>query len=157
MKSWAESEGNAMTKWGVLLLGLSGAALAQDQAGDRIPAELRHCVGIERNTERLACFDRGVGSWATPVITFGRVPLFFYLLHLPLIHALCVLAAWWQAGSFPAWLFHNPPLAEMPADFGYGLPVVYAVWLFVVAALYSPCRWYAGVKQRVRSQWLSYL
>jgi uncharacterized membrane protein len=105
----------------------------------------------------LAWFDRGVGTWANPLITFGRVPLFYYLLHLPLIHALCVLAAWVQAGMFPIWLFLNPPLGFMPTDFGFGLPVVYGVWLFVLAVLYPLCRWYAGVKQRSRSRWLSYL
>src|SRR4051812_3532518 len=43
----------------------------------------------------LAWFDRGVGPWARPLIAFGRVPLFYYLLPLPMIHGLCVLAAWW--------------------------------------------------------------
>jgi hypothetical protein len=85
------------------------------------------------------------------------VPLFFYLLHLPIIHGLCVVAAWVQAGAFPAWLFLNPPLGHMPREYGFSLPLVYAVWLFVVVALYPLCRWYAGVKQRSRSRWLSYL
>jgi len=105
----------------------------------------------------LAAFDRGVGRWAGPVIIFGRVPLFFYLLHLPLIHGLCVGAAWVQAGGFPWWLLTNPPLGDMPPDYGFTLPVVYAVWLAVVVMLYPPCRWYAAVKQQTRSWWLSYL
>jgi uncharacterized membrane protein len=105
----------------------------------------------------LAAWNAGVGGWAQPVLTFGRVPLFFYLLHLPLIHALCVAAAWWQAGVFPHWLFTNPPLGAMPETFGFGLPVVYGVWLLVLVVLYPACRWYAQIKRQARSVWLSYL
>lgn len=105
----------------------------------------------------LSLFDAGVGSWAKPIITFGKVPMFYYLLHLPLIHGLCVLAAWWQLGEFPRWLFTNPPLADVPAAFGFSLPVVYVVWLFLLVILYPLCVWYAGVKQRNKSVWLSYL
>ncbi len=105
----------------------------------------------------LAWWDVGVGSWAKPFITFGKVPLFFYLLHLPLIHGLCVLGAWWQQGSFPHWLFTNPPLGDMPKTYGFPLWVTYVVWIVVVLALYPLCVWYAGVKQRNKSPWLSYL
>lgn len=105
----------------------------------------------------LAWWDRGVGPWAKPFIIFGKVPLFFYLLHLPLIHALCVAGAWWQLGSFPHWLFTNPPLGDMPVTFGYPLWVSYVVWIIVVVSLYPLCHWFAGVKQRNKSPWLSYL
>ncbi|MBL8821765.1 MAG: DUF1624 domain-containing protein [Planctomycetia bacterium] len=105
----------------------------------------------------LAWWDAGTGNWSKPFIIFGKVPMFFYLLHLPLIHGLCLLAAWWQTGAFPGWLFTNPPLGDMPASFGFPLWVSYLVWLLVVLALYPLCVWYAGVKQRNKSVWLSYL
>ncbi|HQR05729.1 MAG TPA: heparan-alpha-glucosaminide N-acetyltransferase domain-containing protein [Gemmatales bacterium] len=105
----------------------------------------------------LAWFDAGVGRWARPLIIFGKVPLFFYLLHLPLIHGLWVIAAWWHLHQFPAWLFSNPPLGHVPHDFGFSLPVVYAVWVGVILMLYPLCHWYAGIKQRHKSVWLSYL
>ena len=47
---------------GVLLSAACGVAWAEDKPADRIPAELRSCVAIERNTERLSCFDRGVAA-----------------------------------------------------------------------------------------------
>lgn len=50
-----------MKSWGVLLVCFCGMARAADGTG-KIPPELRSCVGIERNTERLACFDRGVAA-----------------------------------------------------------------------------------------------
>lgn len=50
-----------MKMTGVLMALFAGVAWA-DGAGERIPPELRSCLGIERNTERLACFDRGVAA-----------------------------------------------------------------------------------------------
>jgi uncharacterized membrane protein len=105
----------------------------------------------------LALFDRDWGSFARPLIVFGRVPLFFYLLHIPFIHALAVLFAYVRYGR-ATWLFMLPELQPLPIpkDYGYNLPVVYAVWIAVILALYPVCRWYAGVKRR-RDAWLSYL
>ena len=47
---------------GVWLVFCVGAAWAEDKPAEKIPAELRSCVSIERNTERLACYDRGVAA-----------------------------------------------------------------------------------------------
>jgi uncharacterized membrane protein len=110
----------------------------------------------------VALFDRArePGALARPFVVFGRVPLFYYLLHVPLIHLAAVLFAYAEYGR-AEWLFMNwpppgaPPLE--PRGYGYDLWVVYLVWLGVVAALYPPCRWFAGVKRRRRDAWLSYL
>ena len=84
---------------------------------------------------------------------FGRVPLFYYLLHAPLIHTLALLIAW-ANGQGPLGSF----LADsQTAGYGYGLGVVYALWVLVVVALYFPCRWFADLKRRRRDAWLSYL
>ena len=48
-------------------------------------------------------------------------------------------------------------LGQVPEGSGYGLPMVYAMWLLVVVILYFPCRWFADLKQRRRNWWLSYL
>jgi|GEM_PF-4786988 len=47
--------------------------------------------------------------------------------------------------------------AGQPPGYGFSLPIVYLVWLAIVALCYFPCQWFAGVKQRSRSPWLSYL
>lgn len=95
-----------------------------------------------------------------PVVVFGRVPLFFYLIHIPLIHVLAVLFAYARYGE-AGWLFRNPPSGHLPfplpQGYGYGLVVVYALWVGVVVVLFPLCRWFAGVKRRHRSIWLSYL
>ena len=108
----------------------------------------------------LSLSDRDLGKWSRPIIVFGRVPLFFYLLHIPLIHLLAVLFAYLQYGAAGGvWL--GPPwdpetVALYPKNYGYGLFGVYAVWLLVILLLYPLCRWFADLKRRRREAWLSY-
>ncbi len=110
----------------------------------------------------LALFDRagGPGGPARPFVVFGRVPMFYYLLHVPLMHLVAVVFSYAKYGR-AEWLFRNwPPPGQPPLEppgYGYDLWVVYLVWLGVVAALYPLCRWFAGVKSRRRDAWLSYL
>ncbi len=103
----------------------------------------------------LAAFERARGTLATWITTFGRVPLLYYVAHIFLIHALAVVAAWVMLGD-TSWLFGALP-SNKPAGWGFGLPVVYAVWLLVVVTLYPMCRWFAHVKRRRDDWWLSYL
>jgi uncharacterized membrane protein len=105
----------------------------------------------------LALFDREWGRFARPLIVFGRVPLFFYLVHVYLIHALAVFFAYARYGR-ATWLFMLPdyPPPPVPADYGYRLLVVYSMWIGVLLILYPVCRWYADVKKR-RDGWLRYL
>jgi uncharacterized membrane protein len=90
-----------------------------------------------------------------PIAVFGRVPLFFYVLHLYLIHVLAVVVAvlWRQP---VAWLFHGAVFAEQPPSYGHDLPFVYAMWLLAVLLLYWPCKKVAALKQTGRYSWLSY-
>jgi uncharacterized membrane protein len=110
----------------------------------------------------LALFDTGRETPAPlrPFVTFGRVPLFYYVLHVPLVHLAAVVFAYFKYGR-AEWLFVNwPPPGQPqpePQGYGYDLWVVYAVWLGVVLALYPLCRWFAAVKARRRDAWLSYL
>ena len=102
----------------------------------------------------LALLDRGTPRWLQPALVFGRVPLFFYLLHLPLIHALAVGVNFFRFGRAD-WLYGILP-AKPPAEAGFDLPVVYLAWIVVVVALYPACRWFANFKRRRREAWLSY-
>ena len=107
----------------------------------------------------LAFFDRPLGRPAHPVITFGRVPLFFYVLHIALIHGAAVGLDYWRFGRSPL-AGHGPwevRPGAVPPGYGVSLPVVYLIWAAVVVVLYLPCRWYAGVKRRHPGGWLSYL
>jgi len=91
---------------------------------------------------------------AQPFVIFGRVPLFYYILHLYLIHGLAVVFAILKYGSMVQDAFSS---GRPPEDYGYNLPVVYLVWVGVILALYPICRWFAGVKRRRRDPWLSYI
>jgi uncharacterized membrane protein len=104
----------------------------------------------------LPWLERLRGRTADVVLTFGRVPLFFWLLHVPLIHLMALGFSLARYGEVVPWLYRNPP-TPLPEGYGYGLAVVYAVTLGVVAVLYPICRWFAGVKRRRRDVWLSYL
>jgi hypothetical protein len=106
----------------------------------------------------LAWWDRERGPLGGFFVTFGRVPLFYYLLHVPLIHLVAAAFAYARYGEID-FMLQFILLAEpnLPANYGYGLPVIYGVWIGVVIVLYPACRWFAGVKRRSQSAWLSYL
>ena len=103
----------------------------------------------------LTLFDREPGPLTRPLVVFGRVPLFFYLLQWPLVHGMALgLAA--LRGQPTDHLFQSVPFGY-PEGYGYGLPVVYLVWALAILLLYWPCRWFAELKRRRRDAWLSYL
>ncbi|HZS57921.1 MAG TPA: heparan-alpha-glucosaminide N-acetyltransferase domain-containing protein [Gemmatimonadaceae bacterium] len=93
-----------------------------------------------------------------PLITFGRVPLFFYLLQWPGAKGATFIASV-LAHKPTHYLFGQPPLnGPIPDNAGFSLGVIYVLWALVILALYPLCVWYAGVKQRHRDwSWLSYL
>src|SRR4029453_18008986 len=108
----------------------------------------------------LALFEHWRGRLSQILQVYGRVPMFFYLLHIPAIHATAVVFALVPSG-YAGFLSRNPrPEAagpcSMPAGYGYSLWVVYAVWLGIVAALYPLCRWFDQYKRTHRAAWLSY-
>jgi len=107
----------------------------------------------------LALFEaRGAGGWLRDFfVTFGRVPLFFYLLQWFVAHAISLLLHL-AFGKPVSWLFGSPlNFGPAPQGIGFNLGVVYLSWLAGVLLLYPLCRWYAGVKQRRSDWWLSYL
>ena len=102
----------------------------------------------------LAAADAWRGVLGEVLALMGRVPLFYYVLHLGLIHALALiigtLAGFEPRAFLTAWPF-------LPRGWGYGLPVIFALWAAVVLALYPACRWFAAVKAEGRDTWLRYL
>lgn len=107
----------------------------------------------------LALAEHARGRVARVLSTYGRVPLFYYMLHIPLIHAAACIVSWIREGRVDPWLFTNHPMAPGPVPPGYtwSLPLLYLVFALCVAALYVPCRWFARVRATRRSPWLSYL
>jgi len=97
------------------------------------------------------------GGFAGEVLaTFGRVPLFIYLLHLYAAHAAAVALFLTEGFDFTQ-LRGFGAHAAPPAGLGLSLPATYAAWILIMAALYPACRWFANVKRRRHDWWLSYL
>ena len=124
----------------LMTLGPTIALLPAAESFDRLTTGARHVIG-----DALA--------------TFGRVPLFFYLLHIPLIHASALVVSLVREGRVNPWLFGNHPMMPPPVPGGYmwSLPLLYLVFAVDVAILYVPCRWFARVRARHPDTVLRYL
>jgi uncharacterized membrane protein len=109
----------------------------------------------------MAWLERRQLSAANPLIVFGRVPFFFFVVHLALAHILAILLGLLRYGWKSFLLLPAPSMGGMqktfPPGYGYDLWVVYVVWIAVIAMLYPVCRWFAQLKQRRKDWWLSYL
>lgn len=108
----------------------------------------------------LRAFDGGVPRLLRSTLTFGRVPLFYYVGHFALIHALAAVVcvarygtAWWMTASPDVSHYPFTP----PPGWGYALPVVYMTWVLVVTAMFPLCRAFGALKQRRSHAWLGYL
>jgi uncharacterized membrane protein len=107
----------------------------------------------------LWAVDAGTPRWLRPALTIGKVPMFYYLLHIPLIHLLAVAVCYARYGQVH-WMFESPTPGQFPITpppgWGYSLPIVYLIWACVVLTLYPLCRWFADLKRRCSDAWLSY-
>jgi len=102
----------------------------------------------------LALLENARGAFARATSVYGRVPMFYYIVHLYVIHVLAYSFAMWQGGDGS---FLSLDVTSFPAWYGTSLPGVYLAWATVVLILYLPCRWYADLKSRRRDWWLSYI
>jgi hypothetical protein len=97
--------------------------------------------------------------WLRPALIFGKVPMFYYLLHVPLIHLIALAVCYVRYGQ-AHWMFESNNLDQFPVTsppgWGYPLPIIYLIWAVVVLTLYPLCRWFAGLRQRRSDAWLSY-
>lgn len=102
----------------------------------------------------LALLERTSSRFATHFETFGRVPMFAYVVHLAIAHLFAGLLGLLQGhGS----TILTTIFVFYPKNWGVGLLGVYVAWLLVLACLYPLCQWFGGVKRRRSDWWLSYL
>jgi uncharacterized membrane protein len=108
----------------------------------------------------LRALDGRTPAWLRPAQVIGKVPMFYFILHVLLLHSLAAGASLARYGTLdPA--IQSPtldrfPMTQLPG-WPASLPVVYLIWVGVVVALYPLCRWYAELKRRSSNPWLSYL
>jgi uncharacterized membrane protein len=100
---------------------------------------------------------RGIVSRA--IMMFGRVPFFYYVLHIPLIHALALIVSKIRFGFVSPWLFANHPMGnpDPPDGYVWSLPLLYLVWAISIVILYFACRWFAEFKSKRNDAWLKYV
>jgi uncharacterized membrane protein len=107
----------------------------------------------------LAVAEKFSGKLADMVTALGRVPMFYYIIHIYVIHVAALFAA--QATGFTisdmvftTWVTDSPNLK----GYGFSLGVVYLLWILLVAGLFPLCLWYDKYKRTHRDKrWLSYL
>lgn len=107
----------------------------------------------------LALVERIPAQWLQPFVVFGRVPLFYYVLHFYLIHATAVVCYMYTTGKSWAQIdFHaSGGFGGIQPDGGYPLFTTYLVWIGIVLFLYPLCRVYERYKRTHTQWWLSYL
>ena len=107
----------------------------------------------------MPLLDNARGAVTRWLTVFGRVPFFYYVLHIPLIHVLAIVVSRIRMGEVSGWLFASHPMAPPPPPDGYtwSLPLLYLVWAIAVVMLYGACRWYAGLKARRSDWWMKFV
>lgn len=108
----------------------------------------------------LRVVDSGTPRFLRPALTVGKVPLFYYMVHITVIHTIALIICLVRFGQVH-WMFESPTITQFPTatppGWGFGLPGIYLTWAIVVVTLYPMCRWYADLKQRRSDWWLSYI
>jgi uncharacterized membrane protein len=100
--------------------------------------------------------DRAHGRIAEVLGTFGRVPMFYYLLHIPTIHIAALLVTFVREGQLHPERYASAPFSSVPADHRWSLGLLYVVFVLVVAALYGPCR-FDRLKARHGDGWIRFI
>lgn len=106
----------------------------------------------------LAAAENAKGRLAAIITNYGKVPLFYFILHFYLIHIILILVLLaqgisWGQMEFAAGTFGRP--RDIPT--GLNLWQVYLVWIIVVALLYKPCVWFGRYKATHNKWWLKYI
>jgi uncharacterized membrane protein len=108
----------------------------------------------------LAWFDRfrdGGGAFGRFLTVFGKVPMFYYILHIYLAHIIGIVAGMMFGQPVTRLLRGGFMTAPPDPGFGFNLPAIYIAWMICILLLYLPCRWYAQYKATHRNWWVSYL
>jgi len=105
----------------------------------------------------LAFIEKPLNTAGKMISIFGRVPMFYYILHFYLIHVGFILAAVLTGYTWKEAIVAGP-VGQRLENYGFSLPVVYLVWIGLIILLYPLCKWYDRYKTKYKEKWwLSYL
>jgi len=158
-----------LTATAVFIVG-SAIATAYRPADNRLPAffyflnppkypasQLFFLMTLGPTIALLPLAERARGWIVNVFTTFGRVPFFYYLLHIPAIHIAALIVTLVREGRVhPEW-YATAPYTSVPQAGHWSLGLLYLVFVTVVALLYFPCRWYARAKARHPRPWMRYV
>lgn len=119
------------------------------------PSLLYLCMTLGPALLLLIWLEKVKAGWTNVVSVYGRVPMFYYLLHFFTIHVLCIVAFFAVGRPLSDMAAGN--FAFRPNDFGFSLPIVYLIWIAVVAGLYPLCKRYDTFKMHNKRWWTGYL
>lgn len=102
----------------------------------------------------LAIIENGGGKLSSFFSVYGRVPLFYYVVHFYLIHLFSLFVGVCQGFNVHDFVQFPDPF---PVGYGFNLWGVYAVWIIVVAIMYPLCKWYGNLKNKSSNKLLSYI
>jgi uncharacterized membrane protein len=109
----------------------------------------------------LSLTEKPLRRWTARVAVFGRVPMFYYLAHILLIHVMAIIAAAIAGDNYQDIIVMHTPINDVPALKGYGfnLAMVHMCWILVVVVLYPVCMAFDRYKKMHQPQkrWLSYI
>jgi hypothetical protein len=105
----------------------------------------------------LALADTASGKIAGAFKTIGRVPMFYYLLHIPLIHIAALATAAIRGDGIHHEWYATAPFASVPPAARWSLGQLYLVWAIVIVILYLLCAWYSRLKAERPARWMSYI
>lgn len=119
------------------------------------PSLLYCCITIGPALLVLAALEKIKAGWTNVAVIYGRVPMFYYLMHFFLIHTLCVILFF--ATGQPMSSVAKGMFLFRPNEFGFSLTTVYLIWIGIVALMYPMCKWYSRYKATHDYWWLPYL
>jgi uncharacterized membrane protein len=148
-----------------------GSALALKATGDELPPFVFRLLNQQKYpASQLYLFmtlgpaialmpfaERFRGTMAEGVRTIGRVPMFYYLAHIPLIHVSALAVNAIRSGAAHQEWYGTAPYAQVPEGARWPLALLYLVFAIDVAVLYLACRWYARAKAERPRAWMKYI
>lgn len=106
----------------------------------------------------LIAYAEKAKGWFVNILTvYGKVPLFYYLVHVLIIHTSALLVNYFKEGQMHGEWYLTAPFTFLPEEFRWSLPLLYLVFFIDVFLLYFICKWYAKIKAENPTGWLRYI
>ncbi|MXV17239.1 DUF1624 domain-containing protein [Hufsiella ginkgonis] len=121
-------------------------------------SQLYLCMTLGPAIALIPLAEKAKGRLAEALITIGSVPLFYYILHIPLHHVSAFVVNLLRSGRTGQEWYHVAPFTDVPPAFKWPLWCIYAVFAVNVVMLYFACRWYANYKRmHPKQKWMRYI